>query len=300
MTAPAETANQYRAEQIAAAAAAAAAAYQAASLAGYSLSNFTAWSRLIRLLFDVVSRQRVNAAFSARRFFDLERQLRTGLPQLDVPLVGYDFQRFEKAMRPAYDMVVKQLAVVRELEKQGLPQPKPRTAPTVAVLASREVSQAGREQLLAAVKADNAVLLDDPEREPVGWARVATGNETCAWCLMLVSRGPSYRYADTAGAKLTDAEVLNSGGLMVDDMEKWHAGCDCLVVPVFDRSDWPGRDAYKEALKQWNAAVPDKIDPDKKYRVRQKDGTYKMVTLKQGEARSREALINIRQELVRP
>jgi hypothetical protein len=364
MTAPAETANQYRAEQIAAATAAAAAAYQAASLAGYSLSNFTAWSRLIRLLFDVVSRQRVNSAFSARQFFDSERLRVTGLPRLDVPLVGYDIQRFEKAMRPAYQMVVKQLAVARELEKQGLPVPKPNIASTVSVLVSREVSAAGREQVRSAVKTDNELIaqaikdtaelrekrlrgertatfdpatldelkqllngdkgetttswggaqvpkgeskirytdLDASEREVVGWARVATGQESCAWCLMLVSRGPTYLFSDTAGLDLTDTEAVQlfeSGGSMKEHMDEWHPGCDCEVVPVFDRNDWPGKQAAADALKVWNKARNAvAYDPKKKYRERvvADDGkiTYRMVELKAGEARSREAQMNLR------
>ena len=41
-----------------------------------------------------------------------------------------------------------------------------------------------------------------------GWARVATGDETCAWCLMLVSRGPVYHSAKKAGSKISSKALL--------------------------------------------------------------------------------------------
>lgn len=50
------------------------------------------------------------------------------------------------------------------------------------------------------------------EENRVRWARVPTGFETCAWCLMLASRGFDYLSSDTARA----------GN---------HNGCDCMVVP---------------------------------------------------------------------
>lgn len=126
------------------------------------------------------------------------------------------------------------------------------------------------------------VEVSEPENEyptsgtVIGWARVATGSETCAWCLMLISRGAelnhkgnfAYREAATAGIKLDDETALDlwqeAGGnlakfreLIYDDeedesyMERWHTGCDCLAVPVFDLNDWPGRDQARDALQLW-------------------------------------------------
>ena len=118
---------------------------------------------------------------------------------------------------------------------------------------------------------------DFPARGAViGWARVATGRETCAWCLMLISRGAelnhkgnfAYAEAATAGINLDDETSLElwdqAGGdvekfkeLLYDVeadesyMEKWHTGCDCLAVPVFDANSWPGRDQAKRAQKLW-------------------------------------------------
>ena len=53
------------------------------------------------------------------------------------------------------------------------------------------------------------------------WARVPTGDKTCAFCLMLASRGFVYRSEETAG------------GL---DPDSYHDDCDCEVVSRFDGS----------------------------------------------------------------
>lgn len=134
-------------------------------------------------------------------------------------------------------------------------------SPTAAVsrlslTAVREVEMAARRQIIGAVK-------NEPARQIVqGWARVATGRETCAWCLMLISRGPEYLGSDSAGLHLDDETAADlfreAGGDLEkfreetqDHIEEWHAGCDCLVVPVFDVANWPGMAAHKRAEQLW-------------------------------------------------
>lgn len=131
-------------------------------------------------------------------------------------------------------------------------------------------------QVFGQSEADEAEQSYPTSGTVIGWARVATGRETCAWCLMLISRGAelnrkgnfAYREAATAGISLDDGTVLSlyeeAGGdlkkfreLLVDEdedesfMEQWHVGCDCLVVPVFDINNWPGKDQAKDALQLW-------------------------------------------------
>lgn len=48
------------------------------------------------------------------------------------------------------------------------------------------------------------------------YARVPDGAETCAFCIMLASRGPVYRSADTAG-----------------EGNHFHDNCDCRIVPIW-------------------------------------------------------------------
>lgn len=95
-----------------------------------------------------------------------------------------------------------------------------------------------------------------------GWARVATGRETCAWCLMLVSRGPVYGAAARAGLDLEDdeaQEMIAAGEDVRPFMEQWHTGCDCKVIPVFDRENWYGKEAADRALELWNEATKEAI-----------------------------------------
>lgn len=134
----------------------------------------------------------------------------------------------------------------------------------VALTAVREVEMAARRQIIGAVK-------NDPEPQILqGWARVATGRETCAWCLMLISRGAelnhkgnfAYAEAATAGLSLDDETAIDlfneAGGDLQkfreeteEYIEQWHVGCDCLVVPVFDIQNWVGREAALEAQQLW-------------------------------------------------
>ncbi len=120
-----------------------------------------------------------------------------------------------------------------------------------------------------------------PERSTAvrGWARVATGRETCAFCLMLISRGPVYLGTDTAGLNLPEDEVvqmfqqsdLNEYFEDISDfMEEWHPNCDCKVVPVFNTKSWVGRDESRKALEMWKTAslkAKDALeaDPGKQY-----------------------------------
>lgn len=52
-----------------------------------------------------------------------------------------------------------------------------------------------------------------------GYARVPTGPTTCAFCLMLASRGFVYNTRETAG-----------------EFDKYHDDCDCVVVASFDEA----------------------------------------------------------------
>jgi hypothetical protein len=67
------------------------------------------------------------------------------------------------------------------------------------------------------------------------WARVPTGAETCAWCLMLASRGFDYNSESAASHN--------------------HEGCDCKVVPSWDKS--PEVQGYneREYYNRWQDAI---------------------------------------------
>lgn len=74
---------------------------------------------------------------------------------------------------------------------------------------------------------------NDPRRPK--WARIPMGVETCPWCLMLASRGFDYNSESAASHN--------------------HAGCDCKVVPSWDKS--PEVQGYdeREYYDKWQDAI---------------------------------------------
>ncbi|AXH46758.1 capsid maturation protease [Mycobacterium phage Acolyte] len=203
------------------------------------------WVRLLQVLFPEVQRRYAEAAALGRDFYDSQRTLHhPELPRNERLQSELQWKWFVKNMEPA---------------RKGMSQAdSPKSAVTRTVLtAVREVEMAGRRQIIGAVK-------NDPASAQIvqGWARVATGRETCAWCLMLISRGPEYLEASTAGVNLDDETVVDLWHEAGRDLEKfreetkphieeWHAGCDCLVVPVFDVQNWPGKAAQERATQLW-------------------------------------------------
>jgi hypothetical protein len=236
------------------------------------------WLNLLQLLFPQVQQKREEAAALAREFYDSQRALHhPELPRNDRLVEHYEFQWFVENMEPTR----------KRLSQEDSPQD---AVGALALRAVREVENGGRRQIIHAVE-------NEPEPKVLrGWARVATGRETCAWCLMLISRGPVYLGADTAGLDLDDTSarsMIAAGEDVSEFMEEWHDGCDCKVVPVFKREDWPGQEAADRALELWIEATREaqKIldaDPDKKSFVK---GRWVPTTL------NREAINTLRRRL---
>lgn len=85
------------------------------------------------------------------------------------------------------------------------------TASRLTAVADRLIKGQARDTLV-----DNTVA--DPAKPR--YARVPTGARTCAFCLLLASRGAVYASADTAG-----------------DGRKYHHDCDCVPTPIFGELD---------------------------------------------------------------
>lgn len=213
------------------------------------------WIQFLRLLFPIVLRRRDESARLARRFYDEQRaEYHPDLPPHNVFLAEYQLDWFIEAMEPARAEFVK-------------PGASEEAAARVALRSMKEVENGGRRTLLRPVEDD-----DDDIRDGVvqGWARVATGRETCEFCLMLVSRGPVYTSARGAGFNADDelAKTILHEGTEEEIrklMTRWHEGCDCKVVPVFDKQSWPGRDAFLRAQEVWKK-YSKMVDKDPKLR----------------------------------
>ena len=89
------------------------------------------------------------------------------------------------------------------------------------------------------VTGNMAVLMDELVKQPFrstfqdsailsggAWARVPSGTETCAFCLMLASRGAVY---------LSQESAKHRGG----SGKKYHGDCDCVPTLVRGPEDYP-------------------------------------------------------------
>lgn len=234
------TPEEYAAQQTLISAAVARYVQQFASLFARVELGWPEWIRLLNVLYPEVESRRSQAAELARQFYDSQRDENyPNVPRNNRPLEGYRFEWFVENMEPARKRM-------SQIDSRA------DAVALMALRAVREVENAGRKQIIHAVE-------NDPEPDLIrGWAREATGRETCAWCLMLVSRGPVYMGADTAGLNLDDdtaARMIAAGEDVSEHMQEWHTGCDCKVVPVFKVGEWHGQKAADRALDLWNDAT---------------------------------------------
>lgn len=108
---------------------------------------------------------------------------------------------------------------------------------------------------------DTAAMSAEPDpktgsaRPIIGWARQLTGAENCPFCVIMASRGAVYHSRQTALYNGGDA----GSNSLSDGMRRYHNGCDCVAVPVFDLKTWEGNatarylysKVYKEAIKKY-------------------------------------------------
>ena len=98
----------------------------------------------------------------------------------------------------------------------------------------------------------------DAAPEYPAWARVLTGNENCAFCIMLASRGPVYSSAAAGGQMSAAAKWADATGWI----NSYHDHCDCAVVMVANRSTWEGWEQVRAAEALYDKAVQKVADDD--------------------------------------
>lgn len=193
------------------------------------------WRFIVRGIFPVVDSARRESAILMREYYDSQRLEHLGDNDYNIDIPSYELAWLEESLRPVFNG-----ARVIDFDDAKVVETSLRVA--------KEVENGGRRTALNAVRG---------EKRRVGFARVATGRETCAFCLMLVSRGPVYKSELKAGAKHEGAaEILETKNDVSDEelddlMTRWHPGCDCKVVPVFDEDNWQGRDDFLRMEEIW-------------------------------------------------
>lgn len=148
---------------------------------------------------------------------------------------------------------------VRTVLRQELRGPVEDAVEIIAPSLRQHTESAARETVARTAADGRSDAGDDEERpynaqdEPEGsgqralsWARVLSGAENCAFCVMLASRGPVYGSSEDAGRQAADEIWDDAKGYT----NSYHAGCDCLVVPIYDFASWPGRDSWR-ALEEF-------------------------------------------------
>lgn len=108
-----------------------------------------------------------------------------------------------------------------------------------------------------------------PGGKVLGWARVLTGAESCAFCAMLASRGPVYsedtvvttgkprevrpRQVHYRNSDATGGHTYVSGSRR--EGEKYHDHCDCIAVLVVKGVPWNGEQQYHDLKDLWDDAT---------------------------------------------
>lgn len=176
------------------------------------------WSSLVDALYSLIWETRREAAVLARRFFDGQQARFSDQSPTSINLPSYRREWLEESLQP------QRARLVVEDTPEGV-------LTEVSEIAMKDTEDAGRKTLMRAVENSTVAM---------GWARVLTGRENCAFCVMLASRGAVYRSEESAGG-------TNS--------RTFHKGCDCKVVPVFDPDNWPGLEASREAERIYRDGI---------------------------------------------
>lgn len=131
----------------------------------------------------------------------------------------------------------------------------------------RKVGDDNRESRKKASKAEPASAKSGGK--VLGWARVLTGAESCAFCAMLASRGPVYsedtvvttgkprevrpRQVHYRNSGATGGHTYVSGSRR--EGEKYHDHCDCIAVLVVKGVPWNGEQQYHDLKDLWDDAT---------------------------------------------
>ena len=131
----------------------------------------------------------------------------------------------------------------------------------------RKAGDDNREPRKKASKAEPASA--KPGGKVLGWARVLTGAESCAFCAMLASRGPVYsedtvvttgkprevrpRQVHYRNSGATGGHTYVSGSRR--EGEKYHDHCDCIAVLVVKGVPWNGEQQYHDLKDLWDDAT---------------------------------------------
>lgn len=92
-------------------------------------------------------------------------------------------------------------------------------------------------------------LRQEKDKRAIGWVRYSTTGTPCAWCAMLISRGPVYKSQQSAE---------------YSDGDKFHDNDHCKAVPVFSQEQYdsdPKFELNRQMRQIWDAHAKGTDDP---------------------------------------
>lgn len=203
------------------------------------------WGNMMHVTYVVVKPFRDEGTELAREFYDANRVLQqpSKKPQDIFKDDFYPERWFRETMAPVFE----------DLQKTG-------NVDGAFTEASNRVTKVvedgARRTILQGVVDDH----DSPVR---GYARFDPRPPTCAFCTMMISRGPVYIAGKGASSAGFPEGHQRLERLILDDdtdainelMNKWHPGCTCIAVPIYKYDNYVTQEQEREAFKIYEAAV---------------------------------------------
>lgn len=197
------------------------------------------WDQLMTVSYRVMKPFRDEGTQLAREFYDDNRAEQ--LPNAERHDIFTDDHYLERWYRETM------LPVYQKLQRTGNVE---NAVEESVARVTKVYEDAQRRTLIQGIASDTS--------QPIkGFARFDPRPPTCAFCTMMISRGPVYNKSkdgNTAGWPF-DTQRLEK--LILDDdpdeinelMNKWHPKCTCIVVPVYKYSNYPSEAQEKDALE---------------------------------------------------
>lgn len=229
MTAPAAAHREVQAGIAADTVAAMQAAWEVLDLRNLDVT-FPRWFAAVR---GIVAGNRLRSVEEAQRYYDTVRRLAGLGPLVAMPSVP----PLDLAWLTASMLVTGPVTVKRSVAMG-------RTLPVAG--AAGMVASAGAAQRIV-LDGGRSAVIDAARSDPHahGWARIGS-SDPCAFCAMLISRGPVYR-SDTVGFRA-------------------HDSCRCSAEPIFDPDRWDGRAEQVRFRAMWEQ-IKSERDPLSAFRA---------------------------------
>lgn len=226
---------------------------------------------------SLVVKHRRLAAQAANAFLDASAA-EHGVEAYHPPVEPYHASALRKLLRENVGASAEQLAaaarrhVVMAGHRQMMRAVLDPEFGNYATREEQEELERSTSPLTAGDESDDEAPAGGGKVRPVGWARVLQGRWSCGFCIMLAARGAVYSSADAAQLVAAEAgKKSREGGflsrrarteLRKKNPRAFHEHCDCIVVPVFDPDNWPGRAEQQRLAKFYRETVEKE---DRKY-----------------------------------